>query len=337
MVSNRIRKDQAGFSNAYGPQTCGVEVKDSTGLIRYNHDGTVKTVVELDATQTLTNKTLTNPTINGASGTLIAPTATSPAQTAEGSIVWDSNDDLLTVGDGSSRKIMVDTAGTQTLSAKTLTDPTINAGGGVIVLPGAGTPAQTAEGSVVWDTDDDVLTVGDGSGRKTMVDTAKAQTLTNKTLTAPVITNPTISGTTPLNVTAQTSVALGATHVGRTVTVDEADGVTFTLPAASGTGDKYRFFIGTTVTSNQVRFNVTGNDAMFGLVYMCDLDGSAAAAFAAGADADQLDLNGTTKGGVKGDWLTFEDVAADTWSVMASLQVPVGSNPASPFATGQVA
>lgn len=36
--------------------------------------------------------------------TLIAPNATSPAQTTDGSIVWDSDDDVLTIGDGASRK-----------------------------------------------------------------------------------------------------------------------------------------------------------------------------------------------------------------------------------------
>jgi len=36
------------------------------------------------------------------------------------------------------------------------------------VFPGATSPSQTAEGSAVWDTDDDVLTIGDGSSRKTL-------------------------------------------------------------------------------------------------------------------------------------------------------------------------
>lgn len=36
-----------------------------------------------------------------------------------------------------------------------------------LILPGATSPAQTAEGSAVWDTDDDVLTIGTGSGRST--------------------------------------------------------------------------------------------------------------------------------------------------------------------------
>ena len=37
----------------------------------------------------------------------------------------------------------------------------------VLTLPGASSPAQTAEGSAVWGTDDDVLTIGTGAARKT--------------------------------------------------------------------------------------------------------------------------------------------------------------------------
>lgn len=57
---------------------------------------------------------------------------------------------------------------------------------GSLIFPQAASPAQTAEGSVVWDTDD-FLTVGTGAGRKTMVDTDSAQTLTNKTITSPTL------------------------------------------------------------------------------------------------------------------------------------------------------
>jgi hypothetical protein len=76
-----------------------------------------------------------------------------------------------------------------TIAGLTLTNPTLNAGSGVVVLPGATTPAQTSDGSIVWDTDSDLLTVGTGAGRKTMVDTDSTQTLTNKTLSNPTITN----------------------------------------------------------------------------------------------------------------------------------------------------
>lgn len=68
-------------------------------------------------------------------GSLTVPTATAPAQTDDGSMVWDSDDNLLTVGTGTVRKTMVDTDSTQTLTNKTLTSPTLT-------TPALGTPAS---------------------------------------------------------------------------------------------------------------------------------------------------------------------------------------------------
>lgn len=117
-------------------------------------------IVILDGTQTLTNKTLTAPTINNGNvylttGALKLPTSLSPDQTDEGQIIWNSSNDLLTVGTGAGRKTMVDTNSSQTLTNKTLTSPTlssisltgtITAGGGVgtsgQVLTSTGTGVQ---------------------------------------------------------------------------------------------------------------------------------------------------------------------------------------------------
>lgn len=65
---------------------------------------------------------------------------------------------------------------------------TLNATAGTLLLPAVNTPAQTADGSVVWDADSNLLTVGDGSSRKTMVDTDSTQTLTNKSISGPYLT-----------------------------------------------------------------------------------------------------------------------------------------------------
>ena len=55
-------------------------------------------------------------------------------------------------------------AGTETLTNKTLTNPTINAGSGGVTLPqGTDVSANTAEGRISWDSDDDKLYVGDGA------------------------------------------------------------------------------------------------------------------------------------------------------------------------------
>ena len=106
--------------------------------------------VTLTATQTLTNKTLTSPTLNTpsinggtvslANGTLIVPTSASPSQSDAGSIVYDTGFNVLTVGNGTGRRLIVDTSTSQTLTNKTLTAPslgnsvltgTLSAGGGV--------------------------------------------------------------------------------------------------------------------------------------------------------------------------------------------------------------
>jgi len=127
-----------------------------------------------------------------------------------------------------------------------------------------------------------------------------------------------------------------ASHDGKTILLDTASGTTITLPAATGSGAKFRFVVSVKATSNQHRINVTGDDAFYGSYNILDMDAAAQAAYAAGADADQFNMNGTTTGGLVGDWVEVQDIAADKWQIMGQLCCPAGSNPATSFATGQV-
>ena len=52
---------------------------------------------------------------------------------------------------------------------------TIDASSGVLIIPTNVTPAQTVEGSVIWDSDDDKLTVGTGAGLKTLINDGDAR------------------------------------------------------------------------------------------------------------------------------------------------------------------
>ena len=108
-------------------------------------------------------------TLTVTNGTLLVPAVASPAQTADGSMVWDSDDNLLTVGTGSARKTMVDTDSSQTLTSKTLTAPVIStiSNTGTLTLP---------------------------TSTDTLVGRATTDTLTNKTLTSPTVNTATISG-----------------------------------------------------------------------------------------------------------------------------------------------
>ena len=111
-------------------------------------------------------------------------------------------------------------------------------------------------------------------------------------------------------------------HEGKTCLMQEAGGnalCTFTLPAATGGGGRYRFVVNEVNTSNYVIKSVAGADVMRGTIVGASTTDSATDAprtWASGTTDDTITLNGTTTGGVKrGDWIELEDVATDTWIV----------------------
>jgi hypothetical protein len=124
-------------SETFTTKTINLASNTLTGtLAEFNSALSDDNFVSLTGAEILTNKTLTNPVINAASGTLVVPQSTAPVQTADGSVVWDSANDLLTVGTGAGRKVLVDTDSTQTLTNKTLTSPVITGVSPVITLAG---------------------------------------------------------------------------------------------------------------------------------------------------------------------------------------------------------
>lgn len=190
-------------------------INTTTGFIRaYNGSGWVNGLVALigveslngktgvltgftenAAAQTLTNKTLTTPTLSGtASGTTM------------GRLGFSSGD--VTYGTGTQQRTVVNTDAAQTLTNKTLTTPTLS-----------GTASGTTAGRIGYS--GGVITYGTGSAQRVLVNTDAAQTISNKDIrtTRVEITNPTtaVSGTTyvflssttltlPLNPTVGTTV-----------------------------------------------------------------------------------------------------------------------------------
>ena len=124
--------------------------------------------VKEDATQTLTNKTLTEPiiaTIKNQSYTLTVPSKSGTLATTS-DIPGDPDlSNYATLDDISN---MVSTTGSQTLTNKTLTEPILNA------------PS-------IRDSTSHIYTLPVISGNTTIATTTSSQTLTNKTLTSPVI------------------------------------------------------------------------------------------------------------------------------------------------------
>jgi hypothetical protein len=132
---------------------------------------------------------------------------------------------------------------------------------------------------------------------------------------------------TPITITASATMDRHI-HRGTNVLLSAAAGLTVSLPAATGTGDIYKFFVATTVTSNAYIIAANGTDIMAGGVSMStDIGGTNILAI---ATADYITMNGSTTGGLKGSWVDLEDVATGLWKVGGFL-VSTGTE-ATPFA-----
>jgi hypothetical protein len=125
-----------------------------------------------------------------------------------------------------------------------------------------------------------------------------------------------ISGAASLvTLTDATATVTPAAHSGRTVLLDRAAGQALTLPAATGSGNKYVFFVKTTITSNTTTIKVVGDDVLAGLAIVANDGGDTASIFETAADSDTITFDGSTTGGIRGATVELQDVAADLWFV----------------------
>lgn len=115
-----------------------------------------------------------------------------------------------------------------------------------------------------------------------------------------------------------------ATHLGRYILLDTLTGSVATLPAATGTGDKYRFFVSVAPTSNNHIVKVANaSDTMVGTITSVPtaIAGAVTAnsAEAAGGTDDTITMNGTTGGGIAGSYIECTDIATNLWLVEGML------------------
>lgn len=135
------------------------------------------------------------------------------------------------------------------------------------------------------------------------------------------------------------SVAAGGTlsvtealHDGKTILLDTAAGSVCTLPAPT-VGMRVRFLVTVEPTSNFHQIKVAAaTDFLAGQVNLLDADANAQTAYQADGTADDnIQLNGTTKGGQVGDWIEIEGITATQWAITGTLICKAGSNVADPF------
>lgn len=119
-------------------------------------------------------------------------------------------------------------------------------------------------------------------------------------------------------------------HDARILYLNAAAGKAVTLPAASGSGSRYRFILGTTVTSIGHTIKVANaTDIMIGNALVLQDGGDTLVAFETASDTDTITLNGTTTGGIKGDEVEVIDVASGVFFV--KLLLSATGTEATPF------
>ena len=119
-----------------------------------------------------------------------------------------------------------------------------------------------------------------------------------------------------VTLTAATATVTAAAHSGRTVLLDRAAGQALTLPAATGTGNSYKFFVLTTITSNTTTIKVAdATDVMAGVAIVANDSDASASIFETASTSDTITFDGSTTGGIKGATVELQDVATNLWSV----------------------
>ena len=118
-----------------------------------------------------------------------------------------------------------------------------------------------------------------------------------------------------VTVTAATVTLTAAAHAGRDVVLSRAGGIAVTLPAATGTGNKYRLIVAVTFTTDGT-VKVVGNDTMIGTCILFADGGDTVVGFAAASQNDTITLDGADTGGILGCTIELLDIAADLWQVV---------------------
>ena len=270
---------------------------------------------------------------------------------ADGTITTDSNGDFVVDPAGTGAIVLtgpITATGVQTTTGQLNVDNLRMDGNTLSATSGAITLTPAAGQNVAVTGTNTRLTAGEANFTLMEAVTVRADALQNDTSDGDLAIS--TQGTGVVSVASQltltgsflpaihTFVATDAVtvteHAGRTLLLGEVGGnalVTLTLPVATGSGATYKFIVSVTNTSNYVIAVPDANNTIDGVMLYLDEDGTAVTAFPTVAASDTITLNGTTTGGVLGDYLEIVDIAADQYHVRGVMRVPAGSNPVTPF------
>lgn len=111
-------------------------------------------------------------------------------------------------------------------------------------------------------------------------------------------------------------------HEGQTLLMGASGAaLSFTLPAALGTGAKFRFCVSVVNTSNYIIQVANSTDVMGGGIIMGNDTAGGANVWSTAATSDTVTLNGTTTGGVSiGDYVEVTDIKSGFWAITGHVQ-----------------
>jgi hypothetical protein len=104
-------------------------------------------------------------------------------------------------------------------------------------------------------------------------------------------------------------------YVGQRIVMNRAAGITATLPAATGSGNRYEFIGAVDASGDQIIKVADSTDVMMGVAYLGN-DSAGASCFYTADTSDTITLDGSTKGGLKGWRVVLDDIALNTWAVI---------------------
>lgn len=152
-----------------------------------------------------------------------------------------------------------------------------------------------------------------------------------------VVSGSTFLGTTQLTATAAqlnnvanistrevaggSTITLTSANTDQTVLFDTAAGTTVTLPAATGSGMRFKFVVKVLATSNSHVINTaSGSDKFAGVINSANTSTNAVTGWPAANNKVAITLNRTTTGSVTiGETITVEDVATNMWAVTGTI------------------
>lgn len=138
-----------------------------------------------------------------------------------------------------------------------------------------------------------------------------------------LVTNHLNLGDSSIPLDASTVTLTQRDHAGRVMRFNRAAGVTATLPKANGSGVVFEFIVDTTVTSNSYKIQCANStDEFHGGVLTCDSDTLDTLTYVSALDADGYDtitMDGSTTGGIRGDWFKIVDYAAGKWLLIGEI------------------